>query len=63
MDAPAFDPTAFEAGVFGACAQPQARPGQPANHRARRPAILFAEDFDAPPGITVLDDPDRKSVV
>jgi flagellar assembly protein FliH len=24
--------------------------------RARRPAILFAEDFDAPPGITVLDD-------
>jgi len=25
--------------------------------RARRPAILFAEDFDALPGITVLDDP------
>jgi flagellar assembly protein FliH len=24
--------------------------------RTRRPAILFAEDFDAPPGVTVLDD-------
>jgi flagellar assembly protein FliH len=27
------------------------------NGQARRPVILFAEDFDAPPGITVFDDP------
>ncbi len=27
--------------------------------RKRRPAILFAEDFDARPGITILDDPDE----
>jgi len=26
--------------------------------RRRRPAILFAEDFDARPGVTVLDDPE-----
>src|SRR3954468_371858 len=31
--------------------------GSPARPRpGRRPAILFAEDFDAPAGITVLDD-------
>ncbi len=29
--------------------------------RARRPSILFAEDFDAPPGVTVLDDPPEES--
>jgi flagellar assembly protein FliH len=27
------------------------------NGHARRPVILFAEDFDAPPGVTVFDDP------
>jgi flagellar assembly protein FliH len=36
--------------------QPRARQAPPGGH-ARRPAILFAEDFDAPPDIAVLDDP------
>jgi flagellar assembly protein FliH len=31
--------------------------------RRRRPAILFAEDFDARPGITVLDDPEPPAPV
>lgn len=47
MNAPAKDATA----------QRPARPTQAPGGRARRPAILFAEDFDASPGITVLDEP------
>ncbi len=47
MNAPAKD-AAFQRHV---------RPPPAPAGRARRPAILFAEDFDAPPDITVLDDP------
>jgi flagellar assembly protein FliH len=52
MDAPGIAASARKPG-----APAPARPAQGPAGRPRRPAILFAEDFDAPPGITVLDDP------
>ncbi len=57
MDTSPLAAGAFESGVFAA----RAGTARAAGSRARRPAILFAEDFDAPPGITVLDDPPEET--
>lgn len=48
----------FSAGAARPRPAPPPPPPPPSpGGRTRRPAILFAEDFDAPPGITVLDEP------
>ena len=61
MNTFAFAAEVFDASPFDApSGAPPGRARTPGK-RARRPAILFAEDFDAPPGITVLDEPPEES--